>query len=221
MTGRGDEEAERQREKKEPDEPAARAASPGRRSGGATSARAAASIGIARVTALVTAACGIELTQKPARKPGRALAGRDLDRDERQEQAADEGDRRRHRQAIRQAEQDHENREGAIAQHCDDVRDSQPVARVPRQRRKDRRNSRLRKQPATGGAGGRSLLYPSRSARPSRQDKSAGQIAWPSRPSKTTRRSRLPADRRSVQRQDAADRLELGRLDQSAMGDRH
>ena len=62
------------------------------------------------------------------RQPRRRPSGGDLRGDEGEQKAADQRNRRRHRQAIGETEQHHEQGESPPAEDRDDVGDRQPLA---------------------------------------------------------------------------------------------
>ena len=80
---------------------------------------------------------GDRAAQEGAGQPRRRHPRRDLNGHEQQQQAADQGDRRRHRQAIWQAEDDDEQGEGTVLQHRDDVADGQAIRLLCREHREN------------------------------------------------------------------------------------
>ena len=91
----------------------------------------------------------------------RARAARDdLGRHQCEEEPADERNRRRHRQAVREAEQHDEKREGAVAQHDQDVADGQTVARLRGKREPERGRARCGGQGTQSGSRNRADPVP-------------------------------------------------------------
>ncbi len=84
------------------------------------------SYGTARVAALATLPRD-RVVEQPLRQPGRRPADSELKGDEEQQDAADQRNRRRHRQAVRKAEHHDQQRIGAFTQRGYDLANADPV----------------------------------------------------------------------------------------------
>jgi hypothetical protein len=87
------------------------------------------------------------------RQPRRVPAEDDLDGDERQEQTADQRDRRRHGKTIRQAQEDDQEGEGPILEHRHDLTHGQALAWLGGKSEQNLRSARVGKQGALAGSG--------------------------------------------------------------------
>ena len=126
---------------------------------GATNAPAGATSAAARHGAAHVVA-GDRAPQKGARQPWSRPARGDLGGHESQQQTAHERDRRRHRQAVRQAQQDDEQREGPAPQDQQNVADGQPLARLHRERGQHLGCTRFWRRREPSGAAGREAGAP-------------------------------------------------------------
>ena len=111
---------------------------------------------------------GDRTPQEHLRQPRGGKAGDDLQRHQGEKEPADERDRRRHREAVRQAEKHHEKRERPVAQDGQkNLSDGDSLAGLGRERRQDGRSTCFRGQDAqqVGGSRPRPLAELERAAK--------------------------------------------------------